>query len=168
MKRSWREAHWLARTPRVPYGSSAASTSCSIAGTEGQAEPRTATGRRRRPQRLRDRPVPGVRAHGSRALAGAVGALPSLRRAFGDGLLTALGGAGPIEDDGGHSLKHSSDILMHFVGRADRTDPAAQREACLSIVRQGFRFTPQPLSFGMTIGAQPAVYTTPAVCFTDI
>ena len=57
---------------------------------------------------------------------------------------------------------------MHFVGRADRTDPVAQREACLSIVRQGFRFTRQQLSFVMTIGAQSAVYTTPAVCFTDI
>src|SRR5260370_41094701 len=57
---------------------------------------------------------------------------------------------------------------MHFVARAHRTDPSGQRDACLSILRQGFRFSPQSLGFGLAIGGLPAVIRQPAVCFTDI
>jgi hypothetical protein len=43
-------------------------------------------------------------------------------------------------------VKHSSDILLHFVDRQHREDPATQLETCLSILDQGFRFTVQKLA----------------------
>jgi hypothetical protein len=78
----------------------------------------------------------------------------------------------PARDDlgcilNGH-MKHSSDILLHFVDRAHRADPTAQAETCLKILRQGFRFSTQATNFGVSIGGIPIGLSVPAVCFTDV
>jgi hypothetical protein len=66
-------------------------------------------------------------------------------------------------------VKHSSDILLHFVDRLHREDAAAQRDTCMRILSQGFKFTIQKVMFGATIGGDPyGITALKAVCFTDI
>jgi hypothetical protein len=65
-------------------------------------------------------------------------------------------------------MKHSSDLLLHFVGRAHRQDPAAQVEVCASILTRGFRFAKSRVDLGSSIGALGLEWGPMAVCFTDI
>jgi hypothetical protein len=65
-------------------------------------------------------------------------------------------------------MKHASDILLHFVGRSQRLDPVGQLEICLSVLREGLRFSPQTLDVGPGIGAKFLAVDVPAVCFADI
>jgi hypothetical protein len=65
-------------------------------------------------------------------------------------------------------MKHSSDILLHFVDRAHLRDPRSQSDVCLDIIKDGFRFSKQTCMFAATMGGDPFGQWQNAVCFTDI
>jgi hypothetical protein len=65
-------------------------------------------------------------------------------------------------------MKYASDILLHFLDRAHRTDPSSQFEIFKRIVLDGLRFAKTDLGIGNVPGGTPPTLSVPVVCFTDI